>query len=239
MADDDDAANTAAVAVIPPTGYPTTLYTGKMFKKQDFETDRAFMAFAIYRDLGMVDRSLDAVAQRMGIAKSTVARWSRENHWLDRVQPYDSEAILRNRRARVEKRRRTVTRHDDVASKLLDNAERLLAPRPYTVKGREVKDKQGNPIMVMPSATDVEKAANALDKAIKAQRLSQGLPTEHTRTDVVMRETLNRTLQTQEVLREIIEIHLCPACRAKIGATLQRMAAESADLLQGVDDDAV
>jgi len=58
--------------------------TALAFEQQPRDGTRAFAAFKTYLELGP-ERSLAAVAKQLGISKTTVAKWSRNNHWQDRL----------------------------------------------------------------------------------------------------------------------------------------------------------
>ena len=57
-----------------------------LFEQQPREGSKAFAAFKLYLDMGP-ERSLAAVARKLGVSKTTVAKWSRRNHWQERVAP--------------------------------------------------------------------------------------------------------------------------------------------------------
>ncbi len=59
-------------------------------RRQD-ESDKAFQAFQVYRDLGP-KRSYRSVAQRLGKAGSLVSRWSSRHQWVSRSAAFDAEA---------------------------------------------------------------------------------------------------------------------------------------------------
>lgn len=54
------------------------------FERQPRESAKAFAAFSLYRDMGP-EPSLAAVAEKLGKSKTTIAKWSRNYHWQDRL----------------------------------------------------------------------------------------------------------------------------------------------------------
>lgn len=56
--------------------------------RQEGESQKAYEAFLVYRDLG-VDRSLDAVVRKCNKHRSLLARWSSKHGWVERAQDYD------------------------------------------------------------------------------------------------------------------------------------------------------
>src|SRR5881392_3125535 len=57
------------------------------FEQQPRESAKAFAAFRAYLDLGP-ERSLAAVAQKLGKSKVMMERWSRKFDWTARVQSH-------------------------------------------------------------------------------------------------------------------------------------------------------
>ena len=55
------------------------------FEKQGRETDKAFAAFSLYLSLGP-QRSLEAVATKLGKSKRLMERWCKRHAWVARVQ---------------------------------------------------------------------------------------------------------------------------------------------------------
>ena len=55
------------------------------FEQQARESDKAFAAFSLYLSLGP-QRSLDAVATKLGKSKTLMERWCRRHAWVARVQ---------------------------------------------------------------------------------------------------------------------------------------------------------
>jgi hypothetical protein len=69
----------------------------KTYDRQDGETTKAYTAFTIYRDMEST-RSFDRVEEKIygtqighkrGTNLTSLKRWSREWHWVDRCRDYD------------------------------------------------------------------------------------------------------------------------------------------------------
>ena len=55
------------------------------FEQQERESDKAFAAFSLYLSLGP-QRSLEAVATKLGKSKTLMERWCKRHAWVGRVQ---------------------------------------------------------------------------------------------------------------------------------------------------------
>lgn len=92
----------------------------RKWERLDRETDRAFEAFQIYRDMRAVERSLQNVADDLGHnTKRHIERWSSENDWQDRVRAYDQ---WQDRR-RQEQRQQAI---DEAYERLADNLDEIM-----------------------------------------------------------------------------------------------------------------
>lgn len=62
--------------------------THQVYDRQAGESDKAFEAFVLYRDIG-ASRSLDTVAQKLAKSLPLIKRWSAQYGWVERVSAYD------------------------------------------------------------------------------------------------------------------------------------------------------
>lgn len=101
-----------------------------VYERQEGESQKAFEAFATYRDLG-ITRSIREVAQKLNKSVALLGRWSSKYEWVDRAQAFDDEmdrkAILDNEK----KRREMVKRHASAATMFQGKViERLNSLKP-------------------------------------------------------------------------------------------------------------
>lgn len=100
------------------------------WERQDDESDEAFEAFQIYRDMG-VGRSMAAVRKELGKSQSLMERWSSKYSWVDRAKAWEREQDRILRLQQIEDIKKMRKRHADLAVEMLEKALeglRLLTP---------------------------------------------------------------------------------------------------------------
>lgn len=142
-----------------------------MFEQQERETNKAFAAFRIYLAMGM-ERSLMAVAGKLGKSVRLVERWSRKFDWPARVQAHAAHlADIERKTAEA----LAVQAGTDWAQRQEDHREEEWALRGELIEaGRKVleKFKDGS------RGATLGDVARALDLASKLGRVSSGLSLE-------------------------------------------------------------
>jgi hypothetical protein len=126
----------------------------ELWERQKYETNRAYEAFAAYRDMG-VNRSLDAVSRKLNKSIALLGRWSTANNWVERATAYDDH-IEALERAAMEKER------------IAQRKRRLkisLAFQSKLVRGLETLDLDGI------KATDLANALKTINAEIRRDML--------------------------------------------------------------------
>lgn len=90
------------------------------WERLKFETNNAYEAFKIYRDLPLSKRKQTEVARRLGKSPATVHKWAKKYLWTARVEAKDAEEERREALEVSEDRRRMYKRHANV-SRLFQN----------------------------------------------------------------------------------------------------------------------
>lgn len=72
----------------------------KKYDRLPKESDPAWEAFVMYRDMGL-GRSLGKVARQLGKSKTLLDRWSQKNRWRVRVVAWDEDLDRRQREGMV------------------------------------------------------------------------------------------------------------------------------------------
>jgi hypothetical protein len=132
---------------------PDTTTTSATWERQPGESDRAFAAFAAYRDLG-ARRSLNEVCRqlyptqtgRKRAATGRVQHWSRAHRWVERARAWDAEQdCLSRQEAAVEEAVRALGPWLDSGQSLADAIRHLrhrIAESQVAVQGAVAKDRQ-------------------------------------------------------------------------------------------------
>jgi hypothetical protein len=135
------------------------------WERQAGEGEKAFQAFATYRDLGPGERSVTRVAKTLGKGVRLPTRWSSRWLWVERARAFDAE----NDRLRLSRRRAQAEKEDEDEGVALNAAfARALA----AVNSLQPKDLKGN------------QSIAALVEVVKMRRLRRGEPGERHRLDV-------------------------------------------------------
>ena len=210
---------------------------GEEWSRMPGETNKAYEAFVVYRDLGRDNRSLQKTADALGKARTMITQWSSVWQWQLRVREWDamqSRALAREReRARVEKADATLQQQETSKSDQL-RAARALKQEALRVlafeQDKAAKQAKRQPGGGDPDAKAVALAAQALEKAQNMERIALGLPTDISKTDVTLRDTAKEALDMQRMLRDLIIEDLCDDCRKKLRDKLVRLADRDRDL---------
>src|SRR5215216_3011595 len=103
--------------------------TARYWEKQEEETDTAYHAFAVFRDLGPT-RSTYKVARELAKSDSLVRRWSSKHDWVARARAYEDHLEYIGQRAieehTREKAKDLVERRSTIQERVVDLQERLV-----------------------------------------------------------------------------------------------------------------
>lgn len=140
------------------------------WERQAGEHAARFEAFATYRDAGP-DRTIRAVAQRLGKSASLIARWSADDAWQRRIEAWEQHLDKLRREAAEQEIVDMAKRHATVADAMLDKVAQLL----------ETHDLLDFMAAEMLNARDV---ATWLKVAVDVGRLSRGVAAPSTKVAV-------------------------------------------------------
>jgi hypothetical protein len=142
-----------------------------LFERQPRESSKAFAAFQTYLELGL-ERSHAAVAEKRGISRRMVHKWSKKFGWTDRIAARDAYLAETERRA-IE---RVATEnavewwklHEPVRREAWLEAERAIA---MVRQARERWEKSGR-------TPGFEGMARMLELAFKLKQFAAGMASE-------------------------------------------------------------
>lgn len=92
------------------------------WERQPNETDKAWEAFLIFRDMGP-SRTVVGVQRKLGKADGTIQRWSTGHNWRERVKPYDRHVDKMAVAAYTERATELMDQQLRLSKKLLDQLE--------------------------------------------------------------------------------------------------------------------
>lgn len=132
-------------------------WTDKPWERQKGESEKAYEAFAAYRDMGE-KRTLTAVAEKLQKSGSLIRRWKDRWDWAERVRAYDN-GLEKEARAKVIKDRKDMTdRHIKIAMQLQKKALEALGN--LSVEDMSPKDIKE----YIKMATDLERLNRTLEE---------------------------------------------------------------------------
>lgn len=101
-------------------------WTDKPWERQKGESEKAYEAFAAYRDMGQ-GRTISAVVKKLEKSRTLIDRWKDRWDWQERVRAYDNE-IEKEARAKAVRGRKDMTeRHIKIAMQVQKKALEALA----------------------------------------------------------------------------------------------------------------
>ncbi|MBQ5659309.1 MAG: hypothetical protein IIV02_07305 [Peptococcaceae bacterium] len=93
----------------------------KPWERQPDESDVAFEAFCVYRDMG-TERSLRSVAEKLNKSSQLMGRWSGKFSWVDRVSAWEDEQDRILCQEQIKDIKKMRQRHADLAMEMLAKA---------------------------------------------------------------------------------------------------------------------
>jgi hypothetical protein len=146
-----------------------------MWEQQPGETDTAYAAFKIYRDLPAIGENKRSMANVQSIVKHktvrTIADWSSKYSWVERVRVYDAtrdNSMMTVREASLEAFQQQVAESLSSQMAVIDQIfnRQLLAVREMSEAGEHLK------------ATELNALMNALTKKDDLLRRLANMPTD-------------------------------------------------------------
>lgn len=144
------------------------------WERQPAETNKAWNAFRIYRDLEPSERSTVKVQEKLGCNTNRhIQGWCADNDWVSRAGAYDAHMDELKRNQRERERLAASERRIQLAKNM-----QLVGGAKIQDIGKKIQDalKEGKEIPVM----SLKDAALLIDAGVKIERLEAGLTTGNT-----------------------------------------------------------
>lgn len=103
-----------------------TKWTDKPWERQKGESEKAYEAFAAYRDMGP-ERTISAVVKKLEKSRTLIDRWKDRWDWQERVRAYDNELEKEARAKAIRGRKDMTERHIKIAMQVQKKALEALA----------------------------------------------------------------------------------------------------------------
>lgn len=159
------------------------------WEKQNYETQRQYSVFCVYRDLGFM-RSLKQVFEKLHRKPCylrTLEEYSSKNHWVERAGDYDIYIEAENRRINEQEIREMKKRHIQQA---------LLMQKNVIARIQDVD----------PKTMTLSESVKMLDVAVKIERLSRDCNDQKIEVNTnVYTEEAKRQLRLDKLSTEELE----------------------------------
>lgn len=93
----------------------------KPWERQKGESEKAFEAFTIYRNMGQ-GRTVTAVGKKLGKSRNLIDRWKDRWNWKERVRSYDNELEKQAKEKAIKDYKSMTERHIKIAMQLQKKA---------------------------------------------------------------------------------------------------------------------
>ena len=132
--------------------------TKPLYERLPEESDKAFQAFATYRDMG-ANRTHEAVAEKLSKSTTIISRWASHYDWSERVSAYDDY---------IDAQARKKLESDAIKQRAEMFKRHALTGKVLQQKGVQYLEKSG-----IDKSSD---AVSAIKTGIAIERQSSGLP---------------------------------------------------------------
>lgn len=138
--------------------------SNKPWERQKGESEKAFEAFKIYRDMGE-ERSVSAVGKRLAKSRNLMDRWKDRWNWKERVRAYDNELEKQAKAKAVKEYQAMTERHIKIAVQLQKKAlEALNNLEIETMSAKDIKE-------FIKMATDLERLNRTIDNGNEKENM--------------------------------------------------------------------
>ncbi len=129
----------------------------KAWERQKEESEKAFEAFTLYRDMGQ-KRTISAVVKKLGKSRNLIDRWRERWNWKERVRAYDNELEKQAKEKAIKDYKAMTERHIKIAIQLQNKALEAL----NNLKTEEMAAKDIKEFIKM--ATDLERLNRTVEQ---------------------------------------------------------------------------
>lgn len=133
-----------------------SVWTNKPWERQKGESEKAFEAFKIYRDMGE-ERTISAVGKRLEKSRNLIDRWKERWNWKERVRAYDNELEKQAKEKAIKDYKAMTERHIKISIQLQKKAlEALNNLEIEEMSAKDIKE-------FIKMATDLERLSRTVE----------------------------------------------------------------------------
>lgn len=149
----------------------------KPWERQPGESEKAFEAFKIYRDMGL-KRSNQAVCDELSKSRQLITRWKSNYNWDERARAYDNEIDKQAHQEAVKNLKDMTNRHIKISIQLQKKAmEAMAILKPEEMTPKDIKE-------FVKMATELER----LNRTMAANQEESVDENDQTRTEIYLPE---------------------------------------------------
>lgn len=130
-------------------------WTDNPWERQKGESEKAYEAFSVYRDMGY-ERTVSAVVKRLEKSRNLIDRWKKNWEWEERVRLYDNWLEKKAQAKVIKNRKDMINRHISIAKNLQGAA--INALRNSDIDNMSIKDIRE----VLKMATELERISQSM-----------------------------------------------------------------------------
>jgi hypothetical protein len=182
------------------------------WERQEKETNKAWNAFCLYRDMNPADRSISKVSKTLGYKVDALpARWSRHNNWVSRAGAYDAHMDELRRNQRELERLAASDRRIQIARNM-----QVIGGAKIQELGKGIQQaiKDGKPI----PRISLKDATAIINAGVQIERLESGESTSNLAIEgmILIEDAMKREREIIEIVKEAIRAESDPKTTQRI-----------------------
>jgi hypothetical protein len=187
------------------------------WERQPGETNKAWNAFRIYRDMDAAERTIKSVSKQLGYSVTALCeRWSRLNDWVSRAGTYDAHMDEQRRNRRERERLAASDRRVQIAKNM-----QLVGGAAIQELGTKIQEalQKGKPIPKI----SLKDATAIINAGVQIERLESGESTSNIALEgmILIDDVVKRERELIEIVKEAIRANTEPETAKRISGYIE------------------